>query len=257
MASKLTKVVANFETSLATKLANGAVAGALTSILDKNGVSLPSARYCMILDRGTGDEEHLVFDLAGTAMSNIFSVSRQGVLTVGVQNLNGHRAGAKCYLTDFVNLKIIVDIMNGADTLDSANPIKYDADPAFNDSKQVISKGYADVQLAAKATTNGNNAFTGNNTFTVSPNVPDATQASQPVTLSQLMAAALSGIQDGIEYFSVSFLPNGQVASIHDNVNGKTFVFTYDAFGELLTIYNGSRQWSVNMFEEKINQLTH
>jgi hypothetical protein len=71
------------------------------------------------------------------------------------------------------------------------------------------------------------------------------------------MAAALSGIQDGIEYFSVSFLPNGQVASIHDNVNGKTFVFTYDAFGELLTIYNGSRQWSVNMFEEKINQLTH
>jgi hypothetical protein len=72
--------------------------------------------------------------------------------------------------------------MNGVDTLDSANPVKYDADPAFNDSKQVISKGYADVQLAAKATTNGNNAFTGNNTFTVSPNVPDATQASQPVT---------------------------------------------------------------------------
>jgi len=257
MASKLTKVVANFETSLATKLANGATSGALTSILDKNGVSLPNAKYCMILDRGTGDEEHLIFDLAGTAMSNIFSISRQGVQTAGVQNLNGHRAGAKCYLTDFVNLKVIVDIMNGADTLDSANPIKYDADPAFNDSKQVISKGYADVQLAAKATTNGNNAFTGNNTFTVSPNVPDATQASQPVTLSQLMAAALSGIQDGIEYFSVSFLPNGQVASIHDNVNGKTFVFTYDAFGELLTIYNGSKQWSVNMFEEKINQLTH
>lgn len=257
MSSKLTKVIANFETSLATKLANGAVAGALTSIVDKNGVNLPAGKYCMIIDRGTGDEEHLVFDLSGTAMTNIFSVSRQGVQTAGVQNLNGHRAGSKCYLTDFVNLKIIVDILNGADTLDSANPVKYDADPAFNDSKQVISKGYADVQLAGKATTNGNNAFTGNNTFTVSPNIPDATQASQPVTLSQLMAAALSGIQDGIEYFSVSFLPNGQVASIHDNVNGKTFVFTYDAFGELLTIYNGSRQWSVSMFEEKISQLTH
>ena len=135
MSSKLTKVVANFETSLATKLANGAVAGALTSITDKNSVALPAGKYCMIVDRGTGDEEHLVFDLSGTAMSNIFSISRQGVQTVGVQNLNGHRAGSKCYLTDFVNLKIIVDILNGVDTLDSANPVKYDTDPTFNDSK--------------------------------------------------------------------------------------------------------------------------
>src|ERR1700741_5122574 len=106
MSSKLTKVIANFETSLATKLANGAIVGALTSIVDKNGVNLPAGKYCMIVDRGTGDEEHLLFDLTGTAMANIISVSRQGVQTVGVQNLNGHRAGAKCYLTDFVNLKI-------------------------------------------------------------------------------------------------------------------------------------------------------
>ncbi len=141
MSSKLTKVIANFETSLATKLANGAVAGALTSIVDKNGVNLPVGKYCMIVDRGTGDEEHLVFDLSGTAMTNIFSISRQGVQTAGVQNLNGHRAGSKAYLTDFVNLKIIVDILNGDDTLDSTKPIKYDADPTFNDSKQVVSIG--------------------------------------------------------------------------------------------------------------------
>ncbi len=141
MSSKLTKVVANFETSLATKLANGATSGSLTSVTDKNAVTIPSGKYCMIIDRGTGDEEHLIFDLSGTSISNIYSVSRQGVQTAGVQNLNGHRAGAKCYLTDFVNLKIIVDIMNGADTLDSANPLKYDADPAFSDSKQVVSKG--------------------------------------------------------------------------------------------------------------------
>src|SRR5437868_4529278 len=83
MSSKLTKVIANFETSLATKLANGAVAGALTSIVDKNGVNLPTGKYCMIIDRGTGDEEHLVFDLSGTAMTNIFSISRQGVQTAG------------------------------------------------------------------------------------------------------------------------------------------------------------------------------
>jgi hypothetical protein len=78
MASKLTKVVANFETSLATKLANGATSGALTSILDKNGINLVNGKYCMILDRGTGDEEHLIFDLSGTAISKYLKYLKPG-----------------------------------------------------------------------------------------------------------------------------------------------------------------------------------
>ena len=257
MSSKLTKVVANFETSLATKLANGAVSGALTSITDKNGVNLASGRYCMIVDRGTGDEEHLLFDLSGTSISNIYSVSRQGTLTSGVQNLNGHRAGSKCYLTDFVNLKVIVDILNGDDTLDSAKPLKYDADPNFNDSKQIISKGYVDTNLAGKASTNGNNTFSGNNNFINSPNIPNASSASQPVTLSQLMAAALSGIQDGLEYIDVAIDPDGTVRSIHDNVNGKTIVFEYDDDRLLRSIYDGIKRWSIVNLEGRIASIIH
>ena len=257
MSSKLTKVVANFETSLATKLANGAVAGALTSITDKNSVALPAGRYCMIVDRGTGDEEHLVFDLSGTAMTNIFSVSRQGVQTAGVQNLNGHRAGSKCYLTDFVNLKIIVDILNGDDTLDSTKPIKYDADPTFNDSKQVVSKGYVDTNLAGKASTNGNNTFSGNNNFINSPNIPNAVSASQPVTLSQLMAAALTGIQAGLEYVDVALNGDGSVRSLHDNVNGKTFVFEYDDNRLLKSIYDGAKKLSIRDVGERIASIIH
>jgi hypothetical protein len=257
MSSKLTKVIANFETSLATKLANGAVAGALTSIVDKNGVNLPAGKYCMIVDRGTGDEEHLVFDLSGTAMTNIFSISRQGVQTAGVQNLNGHRAGSKCYLTDFVNLKIIVDILNGDDTLDSTKPIKYDADPTFNDSKQVVSKGYVDTNLAGKASTNGNNTFSGNNNFINSPNIPNAVSASQPVTLSQLMAAALTGIQAGLEYVDVALNGDGSVRSLHDNVNGKTFVFEYDDNRLLKSIYDGAKKWSIRDVGERIASIIH
>lgn len=257
MSSKLTKVIANFETSLATKIANGAVAGALTSIVDKNGANLPVGKYCMIIDRGTGDEEHLVFDLSGTAMTNIFSISRQGVQTAGVQNLNGHRAGSKCYLTDFVNLKIIVDILNGDDTLDSTKPIKYDADPTFNDSKQVVSKGYVDTNLAGKASTNGNNTFSGNNNFINSPNVPNAVSASQPVTLSQLMAAALTGIQAGLEYVDVALNSDGSVRSLHDNVNGKTFVFEYDDNRLLRSIYDGSKKWSIRDVGERIASIIH
>lgn len=257
MASKLTKVVANFETSLATKLANGATSGALTSITDKNGVNLPAGRYCMIIDRGTGDEEHLLFDLSGTAMNNIFSVSRQGVQISGVQNLNGHRAGSKCYLTDFVNLKVIVDILNGDDTLDATKPIKYDADPNFNDSKQVVSKGYVDTNLAGKASTNGNNTFSGNNNFINSPNIPNASSASQPVTLAQLMAAALTGIQDGLEYIDVAINADGSVRSVHDNVNGKTIVFEYDDNKLLRSIYDGIKKWSIRDFEGRIASITH
>lgn len=257
MSSKLTKVVANFETSLATKLANGATSGALTSITDKNGVNLSSGKYCMIVDRGTGDEEHILFDLSGTSISNIYGVSRQGVQTAGVQNLNGHRAGSKCYLTDFVNLKVIVDILNGDDTLDSAKPLKYDADPNFNDTKQVISKGYVDTNLAGKASTNGNNTFSGNNNFINSPNVPNAVSASQPVTLAQLQAAALSGIQAGLEYVDVALNSDGSVRSFHDNVNGKTFVFEYDDNRLLRSIYDGVKKWSIRDVEERIASIIH
>ncbi len=257
MSSKLTKVVANFETSLATKLANGAVVGALTSVIDKNGQALPTGRFCMIVDRGTGDEEHLLFDLSGNAMANIVSVSRQGVQTVGVQNLNGHRAGAKCYLTDFVNLKVIVDILNGDDTLDSTKPIGYDADPTFNNSKQVISKGYVDTNLAGKASTDGNNTFSGNNNFINSPNIPNAVTASQPVTLSQLMAAALTGIQEGLEYADVAINADGSVRSVHDNVNGKTFIFEYDDNRLLKSIYDGIKKWSIRDVGERIASITH
>ena len=245
MSTKLTKVVANFETSLATKLGNGATSGSLTTAVDKDGNALPTGKYCMIADRGTGDEEHLLFDLSGVAMSNIFSVSRQGVLTSGVQNSNGHRAGSKCYLTDFVNLKVIVDILSGADTLDSANPIRYDADPTFTDSKQVVSKGYADAGLAGKAGINDNNVFQGHNSFIQSPTVPDATTSNEPVTLAQLMAAALFGIQDGLDYADVAINPDGSVRSLHDNVNGKTYVFSYDPNGDLFTIYDGVRTWTI------------
>jgi hypothetical protein len=239
MASKLTKVIANFETSLATKLGNGAVSGALTSVIDKNGVVLPNAKYCMIVDRGTGDEEHLLFDLTGNAIANIVSVSRQGIQIAGVQNLNGHRAGAKCYLTDFVNLKVIVDMLNGDEVFDGSKPLKYDSAPALTDPHHIPDKEYIDTSLANKAELDANNVFTGQNSFAQSPTIPSAVSANQPVTLSQLMAAALVGISAGFENVDVTRNEDGSVRSIHDNVNGKTYVMQYDRNGFLQAFYDG------------------
>lgn len=258
MSSKLTKVVANFETSLATKLANGATSGALTSITDKNGVSLPTAKYCMIIDRGTGDEEHLLFDLTGTAMANIVSVSRQGVQIAGVQNLNGHRAGAKCYLTDFVNLKIIVDLLNGDEVFDGSKPLKYDSAPALSNPRHIPDKAYIDTSLANKAELAANNVFTGQNSFAQSPTIPSAVSANQPVTLSQLMAAALVGISAGFENVDVVRNDDGSVRSIHDNVNGKTYVMQYDRNGFLHAFYDGiSRSKITTVDGQLISKVTN
>lgn len=252
MASKLTKVVANFETSLATKLANGATSGALTSITDKNGVNLPTAKYCMIVDRGTGDEEHLLFDLSGNAMTNVISISRQGVQTTGVQNLNGHRAGAKCYLTDFVNLKIIVDMLNGDEPFDGTKPFKYDSPPALSDPRHIPDKAYIDTSLANKAELAANNVFTGQNSFTQSPTIPNAATANQPVTLSQLMAAALVGISAGFENVDVIRNLDGNVRSVHDNINGKTYVMEYDRNGYLFAIYDGATRSKITTVDGRL-----
>lgn len=259
MASKLTKVIANFETSIAAKLANGATSGVLTSATDKNGVILPTAKYCMVIDRGTGDEEHLLFDLTGNAMTNIVSVSRQGVQTSGVQSLNGHRAGSKCYLTDFVNLKIIVDILNGVDTLDSASPVKYDTDPTFNDSKQLITKGYADTKDAqiAVGILSGNNLYTGLNTFAQSPQVPIPSTANDAVSMAYVLSLVFGGIFTiGFNKMSVNYDSQERVKNVRDNELGKSYLISYDSQDNPLKIFDGVNTWRLNYSGDRLSSIT-
>jgi hypothetical protein len=258
MASKLTKVIANFETTLATKLASGTTSGSLTGVVDKNGVALPNGKYCMIVDRGTGDEEHLLFDLNGNNITNIKSISRQGVESVGVQNTNGHRVGAKCALTDFINLKIIVDILNGDEPFDGSKPLQYDSAPDLTDPHEIPDKEYIDSSLADKAELAANNVFTGQNSFTQSPSIPNAATSNQPVTLSQLMAAALVGIPAGFENIDLVINEDGSVRSLHDNINGKTYVMQYDQNGFLSGIYDGRSRTKITTVDGRIiNKVTN
>lgn len=145
MASLLHTVIANFETSLASRLANGATTGTLSSITDKDGNTIPNGTYTMIFEPGTSNEEHLRFTLTSTAMSSIYSINRQGTATSGVQAASGHRAGSKVILTDWVNLKTIKDILDGDAALDGSDPLYYDAAPTFTPgSNQLITALYAD-----------------------------------------------------------------------------------------------------------------
>lgn len=143
--AKLTQLIANFETQLATTINVGGVAGNLkTPVKDDDGITLPNGLYIMAFNLGESNEEHLSFTLDATtgAMTDIKSISRQGVESVGAKKQ--HRTGSKASITDFANLVYISNILKGLDTLDGNNPLKYDTDPVINDVKQLVTKKYTD-----------------------------------------------------------------------------------------------------------------
>lgn len=150
--AKLTQLIANFETQLASTINVGGVSGFLkTPVKDDDGVTLPNGLYIMAFNLGESNEEHLSFTLDATtgAMTDIKSISRQGVESVGAKKQ--HRTGSKASITDFANLVYISNILKGLDTLDGNNPLKYDTDPVINDVKQLATKKYIDELVLAGA----------------------------------------------------------------------------------------------------------
>src|SRR5690242_7845813 len=99
MSTKLGTIVADFTTSLASAMAIGATTGSLQSATDDDGNALPSGRYFFAIDGDNSSKEHISCTLSGTSLTNIKSLSRQGVETSGV--LRAHRVGSLVTLTDF------------------------------------------------------------------------------------------------------------------------------------------------------------
>lgn len=100
-------IVADFKTSLAAKISIGAETGSIQNNLDDDGVVLPTGSYCFTLDADNAQKEHIVCTLTGKNLTDIQSVSRQGVLSTGV--VREHRIGASVSITDFSHIKNIND----------------------------------------------------------------------------------------------------------------------------------------------------
>ena len=157
--AQLTRVIANFETQLTAKLAVGGTSINIQSATDKDGVALPAGKYCFTLDLGNSAEEHIIADLSGTALTNIKSVSRQAVQTTGAAR--EHRIGTKVKLTDFVNLKLMADMLAGLDSFNGLSPLSYDVEPTITDRKQFATSGYVlDVISGGVGTASPNTAGT-------------------------------------------------------------------------------------------------
>lgn len=99
----LPKIVADLETSLAAKIAVGGTTGTLVSNVDDDGVTLADGTYYFTLDGNNSAKEHIRCTKTGTALSDIYSYSRQGVATSGV--VREHRVGAKVIMTDYATYK--------------------------------------------------------------------------------------------------------------------------------------------------------
>lgn len=149
MASKLGTIISDFQTQLATELAVNDTTGNLYSTVDDDGVTLPNGKYFFTIDGDNSQKEHIACTLTGTVLSDIKSVSRQGVETVGVKRK--HRTGATVTITDYKYIKEIQNLLDGSVALDASKPLKYDAVPSITDDAELATKKYVDETTTAGA----------------------------------------------------------------------------------------------------------
>ena len=140
MAQNIPIVVADVELQISTAIGVGDTTFSLASANDDDGNALPTGKYCFTLDNGKSNKEYLIGQLNGTDITSVVSVSRQGVESSGAAQK--HRVGASCIITDFATIQRVADALRGADSLDGANPMVYDAEPSLSDRKEIATVGY-------------------------------------------------------------------------------------------------------------------
>lgn len=195
-------IVANFETQIAgASIAVGDSTATLLSETDKDGDTLPDGTWGFTLDQGETTEEHIVATKTGTALSDVNTIDRY----TGQATANfafKHRRGASIKVTNFVQLRRIMDVLDGTTDWDADTPIKYDANVTHTTgSDELATVKWVEDYFLARQSGYGNNTMlqtldmNGNqidmNTAKI-VNLTDGTAAQDAVTVSQL-AGSIAG----------------------------------------------------------------
>ncbi len=132
MTRSLPKAVADFSKQLAASVSIGGTTATLNNALDADGNQLTNNKiYGFTIDTGSR-KEYIIGLLTGDdELSQIVSVSRQGVATSGFTI--AHNVGANVQITDWALLSRVVNLLDGTTGWDSGVPIKYDGAPAQTD----------------------------------------------------------------------------------------------------------------------------
>lgn len=177
MTQLLTKIIADFSTTLTTKTAVGATTATLTSGLDGDAIQLPTGTYGFTIDRNNANKEYFTATLTGANLTDIKTVTRgTGVGTSGL--VRTHRKGAEVIISDWVAMKRMLDILDGTTSLDASTPLGYDGTATISTANQLATKAYADALAIAGS--------------------PDATTTTKGITkMSVAPASATSPIAVG------------------------------------------------------------
>lgn len=168
MSTLLGKIVADFTTNLAAAMAVGATTATLQSATDDDGIALPAGHYFFAIDGNNSQKEHISCDLSGVNLTNIKTLSRQGVEVAGC--VRTHRTGSTVTLTDFAHIKYIADLISGTTTLNASTPLGYDGTASITTNNQLATKAYVDGVAVAGA--------------------PDAAAATKGITRLSVAAAS-------------------------------------------------------------------
>jgi len=111
------KVLANFETSLATKISASASSLTLMTGVDDNDDALAGVYY-LTVDEGTNSEEHMIVTLTGSAgVIDVGGISRTDGKTSVPANRFAHDRGASVKLTNIALIRV-VNRLNGDEAFD-------------------------------------------------------------------------------------------------------------------------------------------
>lgn len=186
MSIKLGIILADFRTSLATKILVAGTTLTLVSATDDDSVALPAGKYYFTIDGDNSQKEHIYCTLSGTSLSSIYSVSRQGVHTSGAAR--EHRVGATIVITDFAHILELNKLLSGETTLNGSSPLSYDTDPTISNDKHLATKKYVDDSSVA---TTGNETIAGIKTFSELLLLPNSSPTSA-------LQGASKGYVDGV-----------------------------------------------------------
>lgn len=205
MATDLTTLIANFRTSLSSKVSFGDTTFSIVNNIDKDGVALPTGTYGFTLAEGQAGESHIVATLTGTTLTNVITVDRQGgqQTAVGIANAEGYRRGTSIKITNWVPIKRHQDLLDATTGFDSTNPIFYDGTVTFTTgSNEIVDVEFVETNFLSRNPSygsnvmgqdldmNGNDVDMGGGDIDMATgsiiNLADGVNAQDAVTLAQL-----------------------------------------------------------------------
>ena len=134
----MSKLIADFQTQLSSKLSIGDTSISIQNNVDNDGNILIAGYYYFTLNGGETNKEYIYAKLEEKSLTEIQSVSRQGVKTEGASK--EHRYGSTVTITNFASIMDANKILKGEEGLDADNPIKYDEQPIISDDKEIVTK---------------------------------------------------------------------------------------------------------------------